>query len=190
MDYRALTDTELAIHLRNGDAEAFQEIYFRHWKKLLVIAGNKLPLTDNPEDLIQDLFVNLWEQRHKITVSNPGAYLYTSLRNAIINRYRSRLLHEKYAVQTAEALLYEQNTEDEIALNDLITSVERQLDDLPEKTHRIFRLNRLEYKSVKEISSLMNMPERTVEHHITVAVRKLRLLLKDYLILAALFLAS
>ncbi len=54
MDYRALTDTELAIHLRNGDAEAFQEIYYRHWKKLLVIARHKLPLTDNPEDLILD----------------------------------------------------------------------------------------------------------------------------------------
>ncbi len=186
MDYRALTDTELVIHLRNGDADAFQEIYFRHWKKLLVIARNKLPLTDNPEDLIQDLFVTLWEQRDKIAVSNPGAYLYISLRNAIINRYRSRLLHEKYVVQTAEALLFEQNTEDEIALNDLITSVERQLDDLPEKTHRIFRLNRLEYKSVKEISSLMNIPERTVEHHITVAVRKLRLLLKDYLMMVVL----
>lgn len=188
MEYNILTDAELVFHLKKGDAYAFREIYFRHWKKLLLIARNKLPSTDNPEDLVQDIFVTLWEQRETLSITNLGAYLYTSLRNAVINRFRSRLLYEKYALQTQEVLSFAQNTEEEIALTDLMAAVERQLEDLPQKSQVIFRLNRLEYKSVKEISSQLNIPQRTVEHHISQVIRKLRLVLKDYLVMILLLL--
>lgn len=182
MEYARVHDQELVLRLKKGDVAAFQEIYSRHWRKLLGMARSKLPATDSPEDLVQDLFVALWEQRERATISNLSAYLYTSLRNAIINKYRVKLLHEKYAVQSQSVLVSAQNTEEEIALNDLMASVEKELEDLPEKTHRIFRLNRLEYKSVKEIATLLHIPERTVEHHITTAVRKLRVVLKDYVV--------
>lgn len=182
MDYSALKDTDLFDLLKKGDTNAFQEVYFRHWRKLLLIARDKLPPTDNPEDLVQDLFVKLWEQRESINITNLGAYLHTALRNAVINLYRKRLLHERYTAETQAILFSAQNTEEEIELNDLISSVEKELQSMPEKTHRIFRLSRLEYKSVTEIAALLSIPERTIEYHIRIAVKKLRLVLKDYLI--------
>ncbi|GAB4034355.1 RNA polymerase sigma factor [Spirosoma gilvum] len=184
MDYRSLPDTTLLIYLKKGDEAAFQEIYFRHWKKLYTIARNKLPSTDSPEDMVQDLFVKLWEQRETLLIENLGAYLHTSLKYAVINLFKARLTREKYVEHAQSFSSAEHYTEEQIALNDLMASVEQQLNDLPEKTRQIFRLNRLEYKTAKEISAQLDIPERTVEYHISVALKQLRPLLQDYFMLA------
>ncbi len=167
-----------------GDEAAFQEIYFRHWKKLYTLARNKLPSTDSPEDMVQDLFVKLWEQRESLFIENLGAYLYTSLKYAVINLFKARLTRERYTEHAQTFATVEHYTEEQIALNDLMASVEQQVNDLPEKTRQIFRLNRLEYKTAKEISAQLSIPERTVEYHISLALKLLRPMLQDYFLLA------
>lgn len=184
MNYKTLTDADLLTYLKEGDETAFQEIYFRHWKKLFLVAQSKLPSTDSPEDFVQDLFVKLWEQHEELRIDNLPAYLYTSLKHAIINRYRTTLTQDKYKLYAQSATPFEHSTEEYIALNDLMTAVEQHLSELPEKTRQIFRLNRLEYKSAKEISALLDIPERTVEYHITSALKVLRPLLQEYFVLA------
>jgi len=188
MDYKGLSDAALFNFLKANDEIAFQEIYLRHWKRLLVIARGKLPLTDNPEDVVQDLFVKLWENRHTQTVENPSAYLTTALKHAIINIFRSRIVKEKYAVHLQSSQHVEYNTEHQVALNDLISSVHRQVQELPEKTREIFILNRLEYKSAREISSQLHISERTVEYHISHALKTLRPYFHEYFLLLLLLL--
>ena len=188
MDYKSLSDAALFNFLKANDEIAFQEIYLRHWKRLLVIARGKLPLTDNPEDVVQDLFVKLWENRHTQTVENPSAYLTTALKHAIINIFRSRIVKEKYAVHLQSSQHVEYNTEHQVALNDLISSVHRQVQELPEKTREIFVLNRLEFKSAREISSQLHISERTVEYHISHALKTLRPYFHEYFLLLLLFL--
>lgn len=184
MEYRNLSDKALLECLKKGDAAAFQEIYMRHWRKLYATARAKLPATDSPEDMVQDLFVRLWEQREQLAIDNLGAYLHTSLKYAVINLFKARLTRERY-VEHAQTVAYAgHDTEEEIALNDLMGTVLRQLNDLPEKTRLIFQLNRLEYKSAKEIAARLEIPERTVEYHIHLALKRLRPLLQDYFMLA------
>ena len=184
MDYKTSTDSTLLAYLKQGDEDAFQEIYFRHWKKLFITAKAKLPSTESPEDFVQDLFVRLWEQRESLLIDNLAAYLYTSLKHAIINRYKSTLTREKYVLYAQNLQSVEYSTEEQVALSDLMASVEQHLNELPEKTRQIFRLNRLEYKSAKEISAQLSIPERTVEYHINSALKLLRPLLRDYFIIA------
>lgn len=184
MNYKTSTNSTLLAYLKEGDEAAFQEIYLRHWQKLFSIAKTKLPATESPEDFVQDLFVRLWEQRADLRIDNLDAYLYTSLKYSIINRYKATLTQEKYVFYAQRLQSTEQSTEEYIALNDLMASVEQHLSELPEKTRQIFRLNRLEYKSAKEISLQLSIPERTVEYHITSALKQLRPLLQDYFILA------
>ncbi|UFH57136.1 sigma-70 family RNA polymerase sigma factor [Spirosoma sp. KNUC1025] len=186
MDYKTSTDSTLLAYLKEGDEAAFQEIYFRHWRKLFIIAKTKLPSTESPEDFVQDLFVRLWEQRAFLLIDNLAAYLYTSLKHAIINRYKATLTQDKYVLYAQNLQASEHSTEEQIALSDLMASVEQHLNELPEKTRQIFRLNRLEYKSVREISAQLSIPERTIEYHINSALKILRPLLKDYFLIALL----
>ena len=183
MDYKSLNDTALFNLLKANDEIAFQEIYLRHWKRLLVIARGKLPSTDSPEDIVQDLFVKLWENRHTQSVENHAAYLTSALKHTIINVFRSRLVKEKYVVHLQSSPAVEYNTEHQVALNDLVSSVHRQVQELPEKTREIFILNRLEFKSAREISSQLHISERTVEYHINHALKTLRPYFHEYFLL-------
>lgn len=189
MDYRSLDDVALFTLLKESDEEAYREIYLRHWKRLLGIARNKLPLTDSPEDIVQDLFVRLWENRQNLYIENPAAYLTASLRHVIINLFRSKMVKERYAEHVQSMLPVEYNTEHQIALNDLMLSVRRQIEELPEKTREIFRLNRLEFKSARDIAAQMKISERTVEYHISYALKALRPQLHEYFPLVLLVLS-
>ncbi|QJW91603.1 RNA polymerase sigma-70 factor [Spirosoma taeanense] len=188
MNLKSLPDEILLIRLRTGDEAAFREIYQRYWKKLYSVARRKIESLDAVEELVQDIFLKLWERRHELRIERLDAYLFTAVRYATINHIKSNLIHEKYA-EYAYTHLPEASstTEEQMDLDELIEAVERQLNDLPEKTSQIFRLNRLEYQSVKEISSRMNVPERTVEYHLSQAIKALRIYLRDYILTGLFF---
>lgn len=172
----------LLIYLRTGDETAFREIYQRYWKKLFFTAVRKIEEANVVEELIQDIFLKLWERRAELQVERLDAYLFSSVRYAVINHIKANLVQEKYANYAqhhySDACSI---TEEQLELNELMQVVEQQLNDLPEKTRKIFQMNRLEYHTVKEISSKLKVPERTVEYHLSQALKTLRYYLRDYL---------
>ncbi len=173
----------LLIYLRTGDDKAFREIYQRYWKRLYSIAVRKIQSPDVVEEIIQDIFLRLWERRNSLQVDCLEAYLLSSVRYAAINHIKSVMIRERYAdyayVHFSEA---SSSTDEQMELDELMNAVEQQLNDLPEKTRRIFRMNRLEYQSVKEISTTLKVPERTVEYHLSQAIKSLRIYLRNYLL--------
>ncbi|MCX6214152.1 RNA polymerase sigma-70 factor [Spirosoma sp.] len=183
MNYKSLPDELLLLYLRTGDENAFREIYLRYWKKLFSIARHKIQALDAVEELVQDIFLRLWERRESLQIDQLDAYLFTAVRYACINHIKSTLVKEKHAdyayVHYNDASYA---TDEQLDLDELMDAVEQQLNDLPEKTRQIFRLNRLEYQSVKEISTSLKVPERTVEYHISQAIKSLRVYLRDYLL--------
>lgn len=182
MNYKLLPDELLLLYLRTGDAAAFREIYQRYWKKLYGIARRKVEPIEAVEELVQDIFLKLWERRDALRIEQLEAYLVTAVRYATINYIKSALVQEKYTHYARVHLSEAVNTTDEqLDLDDLLSAVNQQLNDLPEKTRQIFRLNRLEHQSVKEISVHLKVPERTVEYHLSHAVKSLRRYLRDYL---------
>ncbi|MCA0229425.1 MAG: RNA polymerase sigma-70 factor [Bacteroidetes bacterium] len=172
----------LLLYLRTGDEKAFREIYQRYWKKLYFTAVRKIEEANIVEELIQDIFLKLWERRTELQVERLDAYLFSSVRYAVINHIKANLVQEKYADYAqhhySDACSV---TEEQLELDELIQVVEQQLNDLPEKTRKIFQMNRLEYHTVKEISSKLKVPERTVEYHLSQALKSLRHYLRDYL---------
>lgn len=190
MELNSLPDEILLIRLRSGDEAAFRVIYERYWKKLYCVARRKIESLDAVEELVQDIFLKLWERRRELRIEQLDAYLFTAVRYATINHIKSTLIHERY-VDYAYVHLPEgsSTTEDQMDLEELIEAVDKQLNDLPEKTSQIFRLNRLECKSIKEISAQLQVPERTVEYHLSQAIKALRVYLRDY-ILPVILLAS
>lgn len=165
-----------------GEEQAFHEIYIRYWKKLYDIAFRKIQSSKVAEELTQDIFLKLWEGRKSLKIEQLNLYLFASVRNAVINHYRTTFIHEKFVDYAAyQYNKSDSSTEHQIELNDLMATIQEQLNEMPEKTRHIFTLNRLQYQSVKEISLKLNVPERTVEYHISQAVKVLKTHLKDYL---------
>jgi RNA polymerase sigma-70 factor (ECF subfamily) len=184
MEYKLLSDELLVRLLLVGDEGAFEEIYRRYFSKLLRTAQFKIQSKQIAEELLQDLFISLWEKRNKIIIDNLEAYLNTSLKYLIINHIRRQILQDRFMEYAANKPELSATVDESIAFNELSVAIEKSIEKLPEKTRQIFTLNRLEYKSVKEISELLSIPERTVEYHITQGLKTLRIHLKEFMILS------
>lgn len=186
MEYKILSDELLVKLLRVGEQDAFEEIYRRYWQKLLRSAQFKLRSKETIEEILQDLFISLWEKREKVLIENLEAYLNTSLRYLIINQIKKQILQEKFVEYSLKKNELTDDVDESVAFNELSVAIEKAIEQLPEKTQQIFRLNRLEYKSVKEIAVLLETPERTVEYHITQALKALRIHLREFIALSVL----
>ena len=150
------------------DAEGFEAIYNAYWRRLFDFALAKTQDRDVSEEIIQSLFVEIWEKRDELKIRNLRSYLFVSVRNRVIDHYNEKLFADLEFAANATAPDYP------MFLDEMEASFNGVLGHLSGKTREIFILNRLDGKSAKEISLQLKVPERTVEYHITQALRQLR----------------
>jgi RNA polymerase sigma-70 factor (family 1) len=190
LEYTTLSDTALVRLLRSSDEGAFREIYRRYWHPLFLTARRRLYSQENAEEAVQDIFVDIWSRRNQVEILDLKRYLFKSIKYKVINLIKARLIRQEFDTDTTHAgdSGADLCTENEIAYLDLYNAIEVGLLGLPVKTQTIFRLNRLENQSVREISARLSIPERTVEYHITQSLRMLKKHLQDYVLTALLLL--
>lgn len=177
------TDAVLIQLLETGDENAFQEIYKRYWYKLYTVARRKVEAQEDAEEIVQDIFVDLWERRIRLNINELDRYLFSAVKYKVLNYIKSRIVRQTYRDTVSLKIDGDSNTEEELALQDLSQAITNGIENLPPKTQEIFRLNRLEGLSVREISDLLHIPERTVEYHVTQSLRSMRVYLKDFVVL-------
>jgi RNA polymerase sigma-70 factor (family 1) len=185
MDYQLLDDIKLVALLNVSDEKAFQEIYKRYWKPLYFSVLKKIERTDVAEELLQNLFVSLWNNRGKVQIESLGPYLATSARYQVISYIRSVLVRRSYQQQELEERHSEEasvsDSDHLIRIQELKTAIQNALEKMPEKTRTIFQMSRYEQLPVKEIARQMELSEKSVEYHITQSLKILRSFLKEYL---------
>lgn len=137
---------------------------------------------DEAEDLVQQTFVKLWEQRAAFDVQwSVKAYLYKMVHNRCLNRIRDARTREKYKVYNAEKL--EQVHEHQPgAASELSERIQQALTKLPPECRRIFELSRFDELKYREIADQLGISIKTVETQMGKALRLMRTELADYLI--------
>jgi len=180
------TDEDLLKRLHHGDAEAFETIFSRFWEPLYHMASARLDSEEEAEEIVQDVFTRLWKDRDVLRIMDLRSYLFSSVKNGVISKIRTQLVHQKYQHHYLKFFPgYSRITEETIEFEELSHAIEDALQRLPEKSQQVFRLNRLLGRSIAEISETLKMPRRTIEHHLTMSIRELRLRLKDYMFVLA-----
>jgi RNA polymerase sigma-70 factor (family 1) len=182
-NYKEWDDAACLISFQQGNISAFEEIYNRYWFRLYSVAFKQTQSRQDAEEMIQTLFERIWKNRDQVIIKNVGAYLAVALRNIIIDHSRQRELLKKRMKPFMDTSLEANAGEEKLNHSELIGSVEEILTQLPEKTQRVFRLSRFEEKSVKEISTELQLSEKAVEYHISKSLKVLREYLKGYLCL-------
>jgi RNA polymerase sigma-70 factor (family 1) len=185
MDLRVLTDEILLQLLKADDDKAFKEIYSRYWKPMFESAYRRLGSPEIAKELVQTVFLRIWEKRHIIQVNHLQSYLQAAIRNHVINYIESTLVHKKYVRHVMDSTSGTcQRTESTITFHELSQAIEKAIGMLPEKTGHVFRLSRFDHLSIREIATSLNISEKAVEYHITQSLKALRLYLKDYIDIA------
>jgi RNA polymerase sigma-70 factor (family 1) len=187
MNYALLQDLKLLDLMKEHDHSAFREVYERYWKEVFLSAYKKIRSKEIAEELTQNLFVSLWEKRTENKIENLRSWLFGSIKYAIINYYKSQIVHEKYLHYIQGNIDERVHTTEQLTLlKDLSEAIEKGISLLPQKTQEVFKLSRMENRTVKEISKEMNISEKAVEYHITQSLKAMRLHLKDYLLFTTL----
>lgn len=140
------------------------------------------------EEIVQELFTSLWDKRATHSIQNLSAYLYQAVKFKALNVIESKLVHEKYWNYYRNFVPQrEDTTQIVVEYDDLMEAIEVGMNQLPEKSKKVFRLHRIEGWSVPEIAGLLNLSEKAIQYHLTQSVKKLRVHLKNYILSAAIF---
>lgn len=142
-------------------------------------AMNYLSDKDQAEELVQDVFTNVWVKAESITINTSAkSYLFTATRNACLNFLKHQKFENAYAEHHVRALSHSQS---EVEYDELVSRLETAMQKIPEKCRAIFEMNRFEGKRYKEIAEELNLSLKTVENQMGKALKILRTELGDYL---------
>lgn len=177
LPYCKTTDNELIRLLREGDVNAFGEIHRRYYPVLYGHAYRRLPEREEIKDILQEIFTYLWNNRLTLTFeSGINAYLYTCVRNRIINLYKHHKIKDVY-LHSLECYVQnpDMNADERIRTKELVALLEQEIEALPPKMSLVFRMSRQEQLSHKEIADKLNISVFTVRKQINNSLKILRI---------------
>lgn len=176
-------EREWLIQLRGGSYAAFEFVYHRYKSR---IAGSILRMLKDPDlvdDLLQELFIRLWEHRSTIDPDQSiKAYLFRVAENLVYDAFR-RIAKDKRAQERIFDLITEIGceAEEQIFAQEERRAIEAAIAMLPPKRRKVFMLCKLESKSYEEVSLLLNISVSTVNDHIYKANQFLRQYLSNHI---------
>lgn len=174
--YKHLSDSELADLLKISDEGAYVEIYERYWGKLYTLARNRIYDSFEAEEIVQDIFYNLWRNRQSFELLKGFQnYFSVAVKFGVINKLAKkakRVAFEKEMASTnTEA---DESTLQYINAHDLKNRIQTSIDNLPEKCRLVFNLKYNQDYSQRHIAEELAISEKSVEAHLSRARKKLR----------------
>jgi RNA polymerase sigma-70 factor (ECF subfamily) len=176
-DPNASSDLALYEKIKNGKIASFNILFDRYYQPLCNFAFLYLKSKEQAEEVVCDVFTKIWIKRSEISIrENIKSYLYKSIRNAIVSYFRTKknLINQgldnldKKDLTTPETLLLNRELEE---------NIQKLLGGLSQKAGLVFRMKKIDGLKYKEIAEILDISEKTVENHITKAVKQIKLIL-------------
>ncbi|GAB3957372.1 RNA polymerase sigma-70 factor [Spirosoma harenae] len=163
-----------------NDEKEFADLYDRHFRSLFNYAFSKVNDRFVAQEIVQEAFISFWKQRHTNAIESNQSYLFATAKNLIISHYRKEYTRQQYYNQWE---VHQENsveqTDQPLLLADLQQRYEEGLQLLPDKCKEVFISSR-KGQSNREIAQQLAISEKTVEQHITKALRVLKAHLKEH----------
>jgi RNA polymerase sigma-70 factor (ECF subfamily) len=168
-------ERDILIKLKNGDKSALKEIFETFYPSLCHYASHFLGDHDQSEEVVQGLFVRIWEKRELVDVSTSlRSYLFKSVRNQCINLIMHEKVKQNHARKIRDALIEDAAEEDYFLKDELAEAISLAIAALPEKRREIFLLSRQEGLKYQEIAGRLQISVKTVETQMGLALKFLR----------------
>ncbi len=172
----------------NDDEKAFEKIFLLFYGPLSVYAQKFIDEQTVREDIVQDVFASLWENRKKLMITTSlKSYLIQSVRNNCLNHLKKEGLNRQYQEFISKEYSISDEQQDVYLLSELYTLLEEALKKLPDTYRLVFEMHRMEGKDYAEIAETLNISVRTAKRYKSQVVDVLRKELKDYLFILYFF---
>jgi len=182
-DLARVFDSELLEMLGHEDATlAFSELYNRYWDKLFGAAYKRVKSVETAEEIVQDLFTDIWTRRKTLDIrSELPVYLFSAIKYRVINQVHRQMVKNTFEYNNSAYSELDNSTEELVIVNDLKYHLENNVRLLPVKCREVYQLSRDGHQSNKAIAKQLSISEKTVENQITRALKKLRTSLNVFL---------
>ncbi len=171
-----IRETETIRRIRQGDIKEFETLFRSSYASLVRYAGTMIKDQDTAEEIVQDLFFRLWQNKEKLNIeSSLNGYLFRSVHNRCLHHIEHMKVvtrHEKE--MSSEPALSTDNPNEVIQYAELQAKVARIIERLPERCARIFCMNRFEGLKYAEIAEKLSVSVKTVEANMGKALKEFR----------------
>ena len=178
-----LNDQELLRLLAKGNELAFAQLFDQFWDSMCLAAFKVLKDKDVAQDLAQDVLLDIWKKRERLEIENLQAYLHTAVRYKVlkyIDKHKTPLTDLDFVDEYIE----DNSSQVTLEFKELNEILQGEIAQLPDQCQKVFKMSRFEQKSNFEIAKELNLSIRTVENHISIALKRLRPRLKDAMLLS------
>lgn len=174
-------DTELVDRIKNGDSQAFEDLFFRYHSHLNSFAISITKSRELARDGVQDVFFRIWRNRKEWNIhTSLRVYLFQAVKNQCLNlieKQNNQLkLRENFRIEHVNTLEVEFNPDSKITpkQQELIKEIWKVVDRMPERRRMVFYLHRKNGFKYKEIAKIMSISKKTVENQIGQALKFIR----------------
>ncbi len=176
-----MKDEELLEQIKSGDMDAFETLFRKYYAPLFNYAHTFVKQKDDADEVVQDLFFNIWKNKEKLNISSSfKSYVYRAVYNNSIQRIRKQQksisLNKRHALDGTTSYL----EPDFIQIKELTDTIEKVLQQLPERSRKIFELSRFEGLKYHEIAKKLSISIKTVEANMSKSLKTFRKYLKEY----------
>jgi len=188
-----VTELETISRLKNGDRDVFEILFHDNYRNLVLYAKKFVIDTEISRDLVQDVFIYMWDKREKLNINRSlSSYLFRAVHNGCINHLKRESTKESYIrnfLLNINEGVYSTKASDDahevVVHKDLSERIELIVAELPEQCRNIFRMSRFKGLKNKEIADIYAISPRTVETQIYRALKVLKENLRPYMSLTA-----
>ena len=184
-----LNDKLIINKLKEGDVLSFDNIFKKYNKKVYYFALSYLKNKEEAEDVVQEVFMNLWKSREQINEYYVfSKYLFKITYNATCKKFRKQASDKKQLEEVLQGIINEDNSTNlEIEYNSLLETTDLLIKKLPSRQQEILVLSKNEQLTNEQIAQQLNISKKTVENYLTMAKTSLKKALSGGLILSILF---
>lgn len=163
----------------------FELIFKQYYRQLCSFAFGFMKQTDDAEEIVQDVFVNLWKNKDSLHITvSLKAYLFLSVRNACLNKLKHIKIREQYKQFNQDKLNNSfDDVQKSVESDETEQAIWKAIDKMPKERRKVFVLSRFDGLSYKEIAEKLNISTKTVENQISAALKFLRIELKKYIVI-------
>jgi|SRR6185437_10597670 len=167
--------------MKGSDVIGFEELFKANYVKLCFYANSIVGNIPVSEEIVSDLFTELWEKQWQIESGPSKAYLYKSVYNRCLNyikRTKVENAYREYLSKNESKNFFSQIPSYAYDEKEIGQEINKAIENLPEQCRNIFLLSRIQNKKYHEIAALLELSPKTVENQMSIALKKLRLALK------------
>lgn len=172
---KSKTNKLLLEEFKKGNRKAFRKLFELFWEPMFVNAKSIVLDEGIAKDIVQDIWLNLWQKRENSEIVNFEAYIFKSVSYGCYKYLRDNKFNTSQ-LQVIESLepISESNVENQHNLDQTKFVIEKSLMGLPPRCQQIFRMSRVEAASNEEIASRLGISKRSVENQMSIALKSIR----------------